>query len=71
VKLERGALIVLAVLGIPSVVAGAYLTGTSGEVHILLITGICATMLLSLVLWEESETNSGGADDDTDEDGFE
>lgn len=68
-KLERGALIVLAVLGIPSVVAGAYLTGTSGEVHPLLITGIGATTMMVIVLLEESETNSEGADDDTDENG--
>lgn len=66
-RLEPAAFYALVAIGIPSAVVGAYLTGTTGEVHLLLITGLGATTM-AVVVWEESETNSEGADDDTDED---
>lgn len=49
----------LAVLGIGSIVAGAYLTGRSGNVSVLLITGLsAATAWLAL----HEELNATAAD---------
>lgn len=56
----------LAALGIPSTVAGTYLTGTSGEISVLLIAGLSATTI-SIVLREELQASSEGPDDATGE----
>lgn len=65
---EEAANWVLLAVGLPSVIAGAYLTGTSGEVHLLLITGVGATGTW-VALHEELNGESGedGASDSEDD----
>lgn len=59
----------LAVIGIGSIVAGAYLTGTSGDVSVLLITGLGATTVW-LALHEELQAASAdGSDSELEESG--
>lgn len=52
----------LVAIGIVSLAWGVYETATTGEVDVLVITGLgCATV--ALAVRHESETNSEGADD--------
>lgn len=46
----------LGALSIASTVAGAYLTGTTGDVHVLLLTGLGAATVW-LALWEELQAS--------------
>ncbi|WP_248515890.1 hypothetical protein [Salinarchaeum laminariae] len=52
----------LLMLGIASIVAGAYLTGTTGDVSVLLITGMGATTAWLALHEELQDASTTGAE---------
>jgi hypothetical protein len=57
----------LAVLGIASILAGAYLTGTSGDVSVLLVTGLGATTAWLALHEELQDASAKGSDSELEE----
>lgn len=62
-KFEDAAFWTLAAIGIPSVVVGAYFTGQSGEVHVLLFSGLAATTMVPILHRERSSEDEAGPAD--------